>query len=150
MPDPRTARGPAALTLRLLLAVLGAAAVAIGLSIVLLGAQATAEVAERQFDLLSGAAHPLTGPWPATMDSELRFYAPFWVAYGLLLLDAARDLRARLAHVPWLAAVFFAGGVGRALSLAAVGPPHPAFSLLMATELVLPPILLALWWRVRR
>jgi hypothetical protein len=135
------------LSLQILLAALGVAAVAVALSILLLGAATTAAFTEAQFDALTRGHHPHTGRWPATMDSELRFYAPFWGAYGLLLLHVARGLPGKLSRVPPLAALFFAGGVGRAISYIAVGAPHPAFTLLMAIELVLPPVLLALWWR---
>ena len=49
-----------------------------------------------------------------------------------------------------LAGLFFVGGLGRALSYAAVGAPHPAFVMQMATELILPPVFLALWQAARR
>jgi hypothetical protein len=61
----------------------------------------------------------------------------------------ARDLAARLYLVPWLAGVFFLGGVGRVISYAAVGPPHPFFLVLMGFELLLPPVLAGLWLGVR-
>jgi Domain of unknown function (DUF4345) len=108
-------------TLRVLLGVLGVSAILICGSIMILGPGATAVTAERAFD------------------------APFWGAYGILLLAVARDI-ARLGRwVPWLAAVFFAGGVGRAVSWLAVGPPHPFFVTLMAIELLTPPVLIILW-----
>jgi hypothetical protein len=136
--------------LRILLAILGISAILIALSILLLGAGITAHGAEAAYNALVGNHYPLTGAWPATMDSELRFYAAFWGTYGVLLLAAARDLDKWMKHVPLLAAVFFAGGVGRALSLATVGAPHPAFTLLMAIELILPPVLVALWYAIGR
>jgi hypothetical protein len=135
--------------LRILHAVLGFAAIVICLSIVLLGPSWTAGFAEAQFDWLAGFAHPSTGQWPATMDSELRFYAPFWGAYGLALLAVARDLPARLRFVPPLAALFFIGGVGRAISYVVVGPPHPFFAFLMAIELILPVVFVTLWHSAR-
>jgi hypothetical protein len=138
------------LALRLLLGLLGVAAVAIALSILLLGAAATANLAEMQFNVLTGSNAPLTGDWPATMDSELRFYAPFWGAYGLLLLVAVVRLRRDLHRVPLFALLFFVGGIGRAISYATIGAPHPVFVLLMVIELLLPPILLVLWRGARR
>ncbi len=131
--------------LRVLHILLGLAAIAICLLILFLGPSWTAGFFEAQFDRLSGSAHAPTGPWPATMDSELRFYAPLWGAYGLALLAVARDLPANLRFVPPLAALFFIGGVGRAISHVAAGPPHPFFTFLMAVELVLPVVFLALW-----
>ena len=131
--------------LRVLLALLGAAAVGIGSSIFLLGAEQTAWMAERAYSALTGWQGPLSEPWPPTADSELRFYAAIWGAYGVVLLQAAANLRAGGRQVPWLAGIFFLGGVGRALSWLSVGAPHPFFQLLMAIELALPLILILLW-----
>lgn len=133
------------LALRVLHAVLGLAAVGICVSILVFGPTATAHFSETQFNALTGSGHSLTGVWPATMDSELRFYAPFWGAYGVVLLVVARDLPGKLHYVPFLAALFFAGGVGRGLSHVAVGSPHPFFTLLMGIEFLLPLVVLALW-----
>jgi uncharacterized protein DUF4345 len=132
--------------LRVLLAGLGGSAVLIALSILTLGAGATAAAGERVFDALSGWRGPASPPWPPTMDNELRFYAALWGAYGVLLLLAARDYTGWAIRVPWLAAVFFVGGAGRAFWLM-VGAPHPFFLLLMTIELALPPLLVLLWWR---
>ena len=66
-----------------------------------------------------------------------------------ILLVVARGLPARLDWTPWLAGVFFAGGVGRAISLASVGAPHPFFLALMAIELAAPPVLVGLWLGAR-
>ena len=132
-------------TLRVLYVLLGLVAIGICLSIVVFGPAATADASEALFDALTGTNHPKTGAWPPTMDNELRFYAPFWGAYGLVLLHIARHLPATLGWVPPTAALFFAGGVGRAISYAAVGAPHPFFVLLMALELVLPVLFVALW-----
>jgi hypothetical protein len=131
-------------TLRLLHIVLGVVAVAICLSIVILGPAATGSASEAMFDALSGTKHASTGAWPPTMDSELRFYAPFWGAYGLALIYIARRLPATLGWVPPMAVLFFAGGIGRAISYLAVGAPHPFFVLLMVVEIVLPVLFVAL------
>jgi hypothetical protein len=58
--------------LRVLLAGLGVSAVLIALSILTLGAGATAAAGERVFDALSGWRGPASPPWPPTMDNELR------------------------------------------------------------------------------
>ena len=136
-------------TLRALLIALGASAMLIAFMDIHLGAQSTAAI----FEGLYGAATGWRGhaePWPPTMDSELRFYAAMWGAYGVALIWTARELPARLGLVPWQAGVFFVGGFGRALSQLTVGPPHPFFTLLMWTELALPPVLIALWLGARR
>jgi len=136
--------------LRVCLLVLGLSAVAIALSIFLFGARFTAGSAEALFSTVSGWRGPPTGPWPPTMDSELRFYAALWGAYGVVVLRAARDLTNRLAEIPWLAGVFFAGGVGRVLSRLSVGAPHPFFTLLLGIEILLPLVLVALWYAASR
>ena len=133
------------LTLRILHGILGLSAIGICLSILILGPSAIAGFSESQFNAVTGSSYPPAGPWPATMDSELRFYAPFWGAYGLVLLAIARDMSAKLRYVPTMALLFFVGGVGRGLSYISVGAPHPFFIALMAVELLLPLLFLALW-----
>jgi hypothetical protein len=141
------------LALRICLAVLGLSAITIALSILALGAQVTASIAEGVFSAVSGWHGRQSEPWPATMDSELRFYAALWGAYGIVVVRAARGLPQTLAQVPWISAVFFAGGVGRVLSRIDVGAAHPFFTLLMAIELLLPALMILLWlgerWRGR-
>ena len=137
------------LTLRLMLALLGFAAVCICLSIMFFGPANTANSFETLFNFVTGLDYPVTGPWPPTMDSELRFYAPLWGAYGLILIAVTRNLEAMLQYVPLLAVIFFIGGAGRVLSHSLIGPPHPFFSVLMVIELVLPVVFLMLWLRIR-
>jgi Domain of unknown function (DUF4345) len=79
------------------------------------------------------------------MDSELRFYAVLWGAYGIVTIRTARGLPQGLNRVPWLALVFLLGGIGRALSLFSVGTPHPFFTTLMVIEIALPIALVGLW-----
>ena len=69
--------------------------------------------------------------------------------YAERIGTSARDYTGWAMRVPWLAAVFFVGGAGRAFSWLAVGAPHPFFLLLMMIELALPPLLVLLWWRAR-
>ncbi len=131
--------------LRVCLLVLGVSAVVIALSIFLFGAGFTAASAETAFGLATGWRGPATGVWPPSMDSELRFYAALWGAYGVVVIRTAMNLERRLNEAPWLAAVFFAGGAGRILSRLSLGAPHPFFTLLMVIEVSLPAIMLVLW-----
>lgn len=128
-------------TLTIVLAALGASAAAIGAAIFLLGPAAVGRAFAMALAALGLAAPPprLDG---ADIDSEMRFYAVFWIAYGVFLLRAAR--RPWGPEIPPLMGLVFAGGVGRLLSLAAFGPPHPLFQLLAAIELILPAAVLAL------
>ena len=99
--------------------------------------------------LLGIASIPGGMPVNATLDSEARFYACFFCAYGVLALWCARRLGQRLAVVPWLALVLFAGGVARLLAIAASGWPHPFFVAMTGVELVVPLLLWACAWRLR-
>jgi hypothetical protein len=136
------------ITLRACLLVVGVSAVLIALSILILGAGATAATAERLFSIVFHRTYS-SELWPPTMDSELRFYAALWGAYGVVVLRTAIKLPNKLQEAPWLISVFFAGGIGRALSLLEVGKPHPFFILLMWIELLLPMLVIALWFGAR-
>jgi hypothetical protein len=137
-------------SLRILLGALGVSAVAIAASILVRGAEATAAAGEALYAALTGYAGPPSGPWPPSMDSELRFYAALWGAYGIALLLASSRPEVWRRSIPYLALTFFLGGVGRAVSHLELGAPHPFFTLLMAIELALPPAMLALWMGARR
>jgi len=138
------------LLLRSILLGLGTGAVLIGLSIFCLGASFTGNASEAIYDFAFGSAHPGGGGFSVTGESEIRFFSAFWIAYGVLLLMVAQKFEARSSWVPGLAAVFFAGGVGRFLAWQSVGAPHPVFLLLMAIELILPVVMIALWYGIRR
>jgi TRAP-type C4-dicarboxylate transport system permease small subunit len=133
------------LALRTLLVMFGVSCVLISLSILLVGP----ELVQRAFENVYAA---LGGPngqgehWAATMDSELRFYAALFGAYGLIVLRVAARLPAEGTNVVWLAAVLFVGGIGRAISRWATGVPSPIFMVLMAIELMLPLIFVLLWF----
>ena len=99
---------------------------------------------------MMGSPNGLSEPWSASSDSELRFYAAFWLAYGLILLRVGNDLRRQGGWIPWLAGVFFLGGLGRVVSWLSLGPPRPFYQALMASELILPVLMILLWIGGRR
>lgn len=131
-------------TLSILLAILGSASCLIALSMIFVGPSVTGAMGEAGFDLVLNSGQPSV-PLTASADSELRFYAALFLVFGVLCLRAARNIHKHSSSVPWLAAAFFAGGLGRALSWVMMGPPHPFYLLLMAIELIVPPLLMALW-----
>jgi Domain of unknown function (DUF4345) len=135
--------------LRICLVVLGVSAGAIALSILTLGAEATATMGEHGFSMISHWRGPPSEHWPPSMDSELRFYSALWGAYGIVVLRTAWSLPQRLRETPWLAAIFFVGGLGRVLSRLNIGAPHPFFTLLMVIELTLPVLMTLLWLGAR-
>lgn len=95
----------------------------------------------------SAGLHTLVGggrsfpPWrPASpmVESELRFYSAFYVAYGLTLLRAAGRAERDPAAIRALAGALFLAGLGRAGSWLTVGRPHPLQQALLAIELTAP------------
>jgi Domain of unknown function (DUF4345) len=82
----------------------------------------------------------------ATMDSEDRFYAVFFLAWGSAMIYCSRALRARQELFGALLFTFFLGGVARIISALMVGLPNTTFIFLGALELVVPPLF---WWWYR-
>ncbi|MFH9366786.1 DUF4345 domain-containing protein [Streptomyces anulatus] len=93
------------------------------------------------FHVIGGnAAIPGEPDAGATLDSLGRFFGAIFVGYGLVWLWAARQNPVPARVVRWLAAVFLLGGIGRILSLAVHGWPHPFQVALALLELAFPPI----------
>jgi hypothetical protein len=89
-------------------------------------------------------------PVNATLDSEDRFYATMFLAYGAFVLWSARDVQHKTQQVKRLALVFFVGGLARVASASMVGLPHPFFIAMGALELTFPWLLIWLATRVSR
>ena len=77
-------------------------------------------------------------PVNATSDGEDRFYAGLFGAFGLAVLWCARDVERKQIYINALAGAFLIGGIGRLISVIAVGPPHPFFVAMLVLELLLP------------
>jgi hypothetical protein len=77
--------------------------------------------------LLGPAAIPGAIPVNATMDSEDRFYATLFAAYGVAMLWCIKDIEQKSQVVYFLALTFLAGGFARLVSIAAVGLPNSFF-----------------------
>ena len=118
--------------LRVLLTVLGVVAIVTGLLVVIGG---------------SGVLPGEKGAIGATAESELRFFAAFWVAFGAFALYVAPRAAVETTLLRIVALAIFAGGVGRALAWLSAGPPHPLFAILTVAELAGPPLLVA--WQAR-
>jgi hypothetical protein len=83
-----------------------------------------------------------------TMAGEDRFFAGVFLCSGIALLWCARDVQHKRVYVNLLAAVFFVGGLGRLLSVAIDGAPHPFYLAMLAVELVLPPLMVVVARRI--
>jgi hypothetical protein len=81
------------------------------------------------------------------MESELRFYAAFYVAYGLAVLRVSPRADRDTQTVQALMSVLFVAGLARALGWLAVGKPHTLQRGLLAIELAAPPLITV--WQAR-
>jgi hypothetical protein len=119
-------------TLQVILSVGGAAAIFISLLHIVFGPESI----------------PGSVPVNATMDSEDRFYATLFTAYGAALLWCVRDVERKGLYVKLLALVFFVGGLARIVSMLAVGLPNTFFIAMTILELVIPIVIVFLNSRV--
>ncbi|PPJ26288.1 DUF4345 domain-containing protein [Nocardia nova] len=78
------------------------------------------------------------GPVNATIDSDMRFYAVVFGAYGLAVAWCARDVEHRGPAINALGAVFFAGGIARLLAWVVSGEPNWFYMLMTPVELLIP------------
>ena len=88
--------------------------------------------------VLGPQAIPGSIPVNATMDSEDRFFATLFAAYGVALLWCIKDIERKSTVVYFLALTFFIGGLARLVSMAAVGPPDTFFIAMTVLELLIP------------
>jgi hypothetical protein len=115
--------------LRILLRVMGAVMLIVGSASVLLGASSVVRA----------------GDFTAAIDSEIRFFAVWYVVAGTVLLRSTRNLVAEKSTIRLVAGAFFAAGCSRILSWIVVGRPHTSQVILMVIELVLP--LVVITWQ---
>ncbi len=98
--------------------------------------------------VLGPSAIPGSIPVNTTMDSEDRFYATLFAAYGVAVLWCIGDIERKSRCVSFLAATCFAGGLARVLSILAVGPPNRFFLAMTGLELVIPPFMVLMQARI--
>jgi len=87
-------------------------------------------------------------PLDPTMDSEDRFYATQFLAYGVIVLSCVAHVEQKTKVVQFLAIALFVGGLARLVSMAAVGPPNAFFQAMMALELGMPIVMTLVQRRV--
>jgi hypothetical protein len=99
--------------------------------------------------MLGGTHDPLYAgagmPADPTLDSNLRFYGGVWLGLGLAALWVIPGIARKtvLFRVLWL--MIFLGGIGRLLSLLAVGMPFPPFIGFTLLEVFGAPLFI--WWQ---
>ncbi|MCU1645922.1 MAG: putative rane protein [Nocardia sp.] len=108
--------------LRIWLAIFGVACVGIAVAHLLFGSST----------IIGG------GTVNATIDSDMRFYAVLFLAYGLAVLWCVRDIETKALPINLLSLIFFAGGLARALAWIATGQPNWFYVLMTPVELVVP------------
>ncbi len=128
---------------------LGVSAITIGSSNFLFGIATTAEMLSMVLGTLGLPAGDFSDLKTANTDNEFRFYAVFWVAYGIALIKTAMGLPTTLRWVLPLTSLFLVGGLGRILSIFAYGYPAPLFVLLMYVEFILCAVFLVAWFVAR-
>src|SRR5437867_146188 len=94
--------------------------------------------------------NPGSIPVNATMDSEDRFYATLFAAYGVALLWCVRDTDRKSKVVYFLAATFFVGGLARLVSIAVVGFPNGFFKAMTVLELLIPIFMVLMQSRIAK
>jgi len=130
---------------RLLLALAGSTICLVACLNVTIGLQATGEIFAALLVPVFGTAPGFDGLSGTDADSELRFYATFFLAYGVGVLWLAWHFPRHHRAIPPMLILFFAAGLARGLSWLASGAPHPLFQVLLAIELLAPPLLWALY-----
>ncbi|WP_229801948.1 DUF4345 domain-containing protein [Paramylibacter ulvae] len=135
--------------LRFTLYITGLFIVAIGASIYLFGIFPIVQFAAPLADILLGDISPLDHLNHADIDSEMRFLAIFYVAYGMIILNTASDLRRRMHRIPMLVAVVLLGALGRGISIYFNGAPHGIMLILLSLEIAVPLFILMLQQRAK-
>lgn len=132
------------MVLRIAFSLLGVAALVVGGMIFAIGPDATGKIFAAVLRVALPGTPQLAGLVGADVDSEMRFYAVLWMAFGGVALWVARDLPKRMNLLRLMLGIFWLGGLGRVVSYFAVGAPHPLFLVLMWIEIALPLVLIAL------
>ncbi len=95
--------------------------------------------------MLGAVLSPETVSEPS-LDSQNRFYGVAFALYGVTLYICAKDLSRYRPILVAALAVFFMAGCARLVSWGIRGAPAPLVIGLLATEIILPPVLYA-WLR---
>lgn len=90
---------------------------------------------------------PGQGAANSALESEMRYYAGFYAAFGLAALHAAPQAGSDAKTIRALSGCVFASGLGRLAAWRQVGPPHPLQRALLGIELAGPAAIVG--WQAR-
>jgi hypothetical protein len=116
----------------------------IGLKALLYAGGAVATAAGLDTAIRGARSLPGRARADAILDSELRYYAGFYAAYGLALVRLAPRAESEPGGVRAAAGALFMSGIARAAGWRQVGRPHPIQIGLLGLELGLPGAMVAL------
>ena len=105
---------------------------------------AVAIVAGAATVVLGSDSVPSPGETTANLESELRFYAVWWIGAGVFLLWLARRVATATTELRAFCALLFLAGLARLVSVVDDGWPSAGQNVLMALELALP-VVLVVW-----
>ena len=125
----------------------GSCAVARNLTRTLYGLSVIPIVAGLATVILGADSVPAPNDAPANVESELRFYAVWWIGAGLFLAWLAPRVEERTLELRVFCALLFLAGVSRLFAAAATDWPSTGQLILMGVELTLPVVLVA--WQAR-
>ncbi|SCL58168.1 protein of unknown function [Micromonospora eburnea] len=90
---------------------------------------------------------PGGGSTPVSVDNNYRFIDAYWLAGGVALWWSLFRLAERAIVTRVILVIAVVGGLGRLMSVIAVGWPTPMFGIALVLELVALP--LVVWWHAR-
>lgn len=97
--------------------------------------------------LLGSESIPAAGDPNANLESELRFYAVWWIGAGLFLAWLAPRVERRTRELRVFCALLFAAGASRLLAVLETDWPSTGQLVLMGAEFTLPVVLVV--WQAR-
>jgi Domain of unknown function (DUF4345) len=97
-------------------------------------------------EVLLGATIPVDAISDPVLDSQNRFYGVSFTLFGVLLFLCSTDIPKYATVLRCVIWVFFAAGIARFVSIGLYGLPSALVLLLLASEVLLPP-LLEVWLR---
>jgi len=89
-------------------------------------------------------------PWPADLDSHMRYLSGILLAIGIAWYWCIPDIETKAPMFRFLAGVTVCGGIGRFVSLLALGPPSTGHRFALVVELLIVPLLVLWQARVAR